>query len=39
VFSTLAPEYKSWWDTFLRPMLRVIARLGREHQSSAGNSH
>jgi Transposase DDE domain len=31
VFSTLAPEYKSWWDTFLRPMLRVIARLGREH--------
>jgi len=31
VFSTKAPEYKSWYDTFLRPMLRVIARLGREH--------
>ncbi len=31
VFSTQAPEYKSWWDTFLRPMIRVIARLGREH--------
>ncbi len=31
VFSTLAPEYKSWWDTFLRPILQVIARLGREH--------
>jgi hypothetical protein len=31
VFSTQAPEYKSWWDTFLRPMLMVIARLGREH--------
>lgn len=31
VFSTKAPEYKSWYDTFLRPMLKVIARLGREH--------
>jgi hypothetical protein len=28
-FSTKAPEYKSWWDTFLRPMLRVIAAVGR----------
>jgi hypothetical protein len=31
VFSTKAPEYKSWYDAFLRPMLRVLARLGREH--------
>jgi len=31
VFSTKAPEYKSWYDTFLRPMLKVIARVGREH--------
>ncbi len=31
VFSTKAPEYKTWYDAFLRPMLRVIARLGREH--------
>ena len=31
VFSTLAPEFKSWWDTFLRPMLKVIERVGREH--------
>jgi hypothetical protein len=31
VFSTQAPEYKSWYDSFLRPMLRVLARLGREH--------
>jgi hypothetical protein len=31
IFSTKAPEYKSWYDAFLRPMLKVIARLGREH--------
>lgn len=31
VFSTQAPEYKDWYDTFLRPMLKVISRLGREH--------
>jgi hypothetical protein len=31
VFSTKAPEYKSWYDSFLQPMLRVLARLGREH--------
>jgi hypothetical protein len=31
VFSTKAPEYKTWYDAFLRPMLRVLARLGREH--------
>lgn len=31
VFSTQAPEFKSWWDTFLVPMLKVIARVGREH--------
>ena len=31
IFSTKAPEYKSWYDTFLRPMLKVISRLGREH--------
>jgi hypothetical protein len=31
VFSTEAPEYTSWWDTFLRPMLKVIARVGRDH--------
>jgi len=31
VFSTKAPDYKSWWDTFLRPMLKVIGRVGREH--------
>ena len=31
VFSTQAPEYKGWYDTFLRPMLKVISRLGREH--------
>jgi hypothetical protein len=31
VFSTKAPEYKSWYDTFLQPMLKVLARLGREH--------
>jgi hypothetical protein len=27
VFSTLAPEFKSWWDTFLRLMLKVIERV------------
>lgn len=31
VFSTQSPEYKTWYDAFLRPMLRVLARLGREH--------
>jgi hypothetical protein len=31
VFSTKAPEYKTWYDAFLRPMLRVLGRLGREH--------
>jgi hypothetical protein len=31
VFSTQAPEFKSWWDTFLEPMLKVITRVGREH--------
>jgi hypothetical protein len=29
VFSTKAPDYKSWWDTFLRPMARVILAVGR----------
>lgn len=31
VFSTKAPEYKSWYDAFLRPMLKVIAAVGRDH--------
>ena len=31
LFSTKAPEYKSWYDAFLRPMLNVIAAVGREH--------
>ena len=31
VFSTRAPEYKSWYDAFLRPMLKVVTRVGREH--------
>jgi hypothetical protein len=29
VFSTKAPEYRSWYDTFLRPMVQVIAAAGR----------
>ena len=31
VFSTKAPEYKTWYDAFLRPMLEVITIVGREH--------
>lgn len=31
VFSTKAPEYKGWYDAFLRPMLKVIASVGRDH--------
>lgn len=31
LFSTKAPEFKSWWDAFLRPIVQVLARLGREH--------
>jgi len=31
VFSTKAPEYKTWYDAFLRPMLKVIDAVGREH--------
>jgi hypothetical protein len=31
VFSTKAPDYKTWYDAFLRPMLKVIAAVGREH--------
>lgn len=31
VFSTKAPEYKGWYDAFLRPMVKVIAAVGREH--------
>jgi hypothetical protein len=31
VFSTKAPEYKTWYDAFLRPMLKVIGAVGREH--------
>lgn len=31
VFSTQAPEFKTWWDTFVEPMLEVIRRIGREH--------
>lgn len=29
VFSTKAPEYIEWYDTFLRPMIRVINKIGR----------
>jgi len=29
VFSTKAPEYRSWYDSFLRPMLRVLSAVGR----------
>lgn len=31
LFSTKSPQYKSWYDAFLRPMLKVIAAVGREH--------
>lgn len=31
VFSTKAPEYKTWYDAFLQPMLKVISSLGRAH--------
>lgn len=31
VFSTKAPEYKTWYDGYLGPMVRVLARVGREH--------
>lgn len=31
VFSTKAPEYKTWYDAFLQPMLKVIATVGRDH--------
>lgn len=31
VFSTKAPDYKGWYDAFLRPMLRVLHAVGREH--------
>ena len=29
VFSTKAPEYKTWYDAFLQPMLKVISIIGR----------
>ena len=31
LFSTKAPDYKGWYDAFLRPMLKVIAAVGRDH--------